>query len=113
MQARRTRRSRAVQTGQQLGRDVRARAQQVEDRLANVAERLGPARVGPEQHEMRNPIGSAGHVRQRDGPRPRRREERSRLADEFLHGLELVDGGLDTEIAPPRRPTTRCRAGRR
>ena len=113
MQRRGARRSRAVQTGQQFGRDVRALTQQVQDRSTDVTERLRPARVRPEQHEVRHPIGSAGRARQRDRPRPRHREERSRFAEMFQHGLELADGGLDAEIANRRRPTTPCRAGRR
>ena len=89
----------AVQTGQQFGRDVRALTQQVQDRSTDVAERLGPARVRPEQHEVRHQIGSAGRACQRDRPRPRHREERSRFTDMFQHGLELADRGFDAEVA--------------
>ena len=92
------RRAGAVQTGQQLDRKVRALTQQVQDRSTDVAERLGPARVGTEQHEVRHPIGSTGCARQRYWPRPRRGEERSRFTEMLQHGLELVGGGLDTEI---------------
>ena len=75
-----------------------ALTQQVQDRATDVTERLGPARVRPEQCEVRHPIGSAGLSRERDRAGPRHRAVALPAHRDGPARPRLVGGGLDTEI---------------